>query len=120
LRLSARVEGGDLVKRRLRDAGVRGHRAVAREVRRSALIVQGGAKQRCPVDTGRLRNDIGVEFDDDGLGAAVGNSVDYAPHVHFGTRVMPENPYLFNALEEHRQDFVHNLNRALDAAMEGR
>jgi phage gpG-like protein len=120
LRLSARVEGGDLVKRRLREAGARGHRAVAREVRRSALIVQGGAKQRCPVDTGRLRNSIAVEADADGLGAAVGTNVDYAPHVHFGTRFVPERPFLFNALEEHRQDFVRNLNRALDDAMEGR
>jgi HK97 gp10 family phage protein len=120
LRIGARLEGGDLVKRRLRDAGVRGHAAAQREVRRSALIVQGGAKQRAPVDTGRLRNSIAVEVDADGLGATVGTNVEYAPFQEFGTRTVPAHPFLFPALEEHRQDFVSNLSRALDDAMEGR
>jgi HK97 gp10 family phage protein len=60
-------------------------RRARREVKRAALNVEGGAKQRCPVDTGRLRSSITHQVDADGLGAVVGTNVEYAAKVEFGT-----------------------------------
>lgn len=51
----------------------------------AALNVQRVAKQKCPVDTGRLRGSIRVEFYSNGLGAGVSTDVKYAPAVEFGS-----------------------------------
>jgi len=62
--------------------------AVKKQVNRAALAVQKGARERCPVDTGRLRSSIRVTFVDRmvRLTAEVGTTVEYAPYVEYGTR----------------------------------
>jgi len=56
----------------------------------AAIDVERNAKQRAPVDNGRLRSDIQkeVEVADNGavVSARVLNTVNYAPYVEFGTR----------------------------------
>lgn len=53
-------------------------------LRKSALTIEGAAKQLAPVDTGRLRSSIASEFAP--WRAQVGTTVFYAPFVEFGTR----------------------------------
>lgn len=59
--------------------------AVKTVVNETAIKVQRGAKQRCPVDTGRLRASIAMEPFKGGLTIDVGTKVKYAPYVEFGT-----------------------------------
>lgn len=58
---------------------------VKKQVNTSALKVQRGAKQRCAVDTGRLRSSIAMEPYNGGLTIEVGTDVKYAPYIEFGT-----------------------------------
>jgi len=60
-------------------------REIKKQVLYSAYAIQKGAKEKCPVDHGILRNSINVEPTNNGFGADVGTNVHYAPHVEFGT-----------------------------------
>jgi len=53
-------------------------------------------RQLAPVDTGRLRNSIGVTEGADarGLYFDVGPTVDYAIHVEYGTSRSPAQPFV--------------------------
>jgi HK97 gp10 family phage protein len=116
LSTTVRVEGMPALRRALLTITQEGRRTVQREVMRSALKVQAGAKVRCPVDTGRLRNSIAVEIQDEGLSALVGTNVEYAPFVEFGTSRQRPQPYLFPAYEEEHPQFVERLRRELGSA----
>lgn len=99
--------------------------AIAREIEEAgkeavldtALAVEGGAKRRVPVRTGRLRNSIGHELADDKLSARVGTNVEYGPYVEFGTTRMHARPYLFPAAESERRGFAKRLKEALKRAI---
>lgn len=52
----------------------------------AAVRCQTRARERCPVDTGRLRTSIRVRFLNGGLAADVYTDVLYAPFVESGTR----------------------------------
>lgn len=57
---------------------------VARFLDRASIFMQGQARKKAVVDTGRMRNSIGVEKPSDRL-RRIGPNVDYAEHVEFGT-----------------------------------
>ncbi len=72
--------------------------AAKQEVATSALNIRFGAMQRCPVDTGRLRASISIEYVRDGLGAEIGTEMQYAPYVEFGTKPHEIKPKTKRAL----------------------
>lgn len=98
------------------------------EAIRSALEICGGtaeghAKERCPVQSGNLRNSISHEPRGDDT-EAIGTNIEYAPFVEFGHNQEPgryvpaigkrlvashvaAKPYLVPALEEHQQEYVN-------------
>jgi HK97 gp10 family phage protein len=114
--IRVRVEGMSALRRALLNVDAEGRRTVQREVFRSLLNVQRRAKERCPVDTGRLRNSIAIEPADEGLSGTVGTNVEYAPYVEFGTRYMPAQPFLLPAIEEEQPEFVRRLKEQLGSA----
>lgn len=102
---------------------------LGREVMRTALAVQAGAKRGVPVDTGRLRNSIAVARSDDGLSAEVGTNVQYARRIEFGfigaDRLgrryhQRPRPYLFPALEAERAGHVQRVTGVLRRLGQGR
>ena len=74
---------------------------VGRELTRRTIKVDRAAKDRCPVDTGRLRSSITWRLgrDSQGLLGIVGTNVTYAPYVEFGTARTAAQPYLRPALQ---------------------
>jgi len=56
------------------------------------------AKMDAPVDTGRLRADIGTTFNEKELEGVVYNTVEYAIYVHEGTYKMKSRPYMRRAI----------------------
>lgn len=69
----------------------------------AAQEVRTEAVQNCPVDTGRLRQSIGVQqVNPDHY--RVGTNVEYAPYVEFGTRHQAAQPFLRPALEKVKRD----------------
>lgn len=57
--------------------------AVAKALETIGLVAERYAKEMCPTDTGRLKNSISHQVDDDTV--YVGTNVEYAPYVEFGT-----------------------------------
>lgn len=69
-----------------------------------AFATQADAQQICPVDTGLLRNSIGVFSER--LLRQVGTDVEYAWYVHDGTKKMSARPYLTPPFESHQAELV--------------
>lgn len=83
------IEGLAEFMERLR-AGVAG--PVRRFLESAAIAVQSAARERAPVDTGRLRADIGYELDESSppLWAKVGPNVFYGPYMEYGTGTLAD------------------------------
>lgn len=64
--------------------------AVTQSIERACLLVEGTAKELCPVDDGQLRQSITSEMINE-LTGAVGTNVEYAPYVHQGTGIYAVN-----------------------------
>ena len=93
----------------------------------SALNIEREAKQRAPVDTGRLRSSIRSTINQGALKATVGTDVEYAVYLEHGDgythRAGPRKgqptPFLFPAFEQERPKFEDALERVIvDAAEE--
>ena len=69
----------------LKDMGDLVADAVFDEAQATALEIETDAKQRCPVDTGRLRSSIKAIYDRKTFTAGVFTDVEYAPDVEFGS-----------------------------------
>lgn len=83
-----------------------------------ALAIVKGAKQRCPVDTGRLRSSLHAIFSSDGFGAEIGTDVEYASYPEFGTEKMEAQAYLFPAAEEQQPHYETQIKAAIQASAE--
>lgn len=82
-------------------------------VNETALAVTRKAKQRAPVDTGRLRASIQMQTYSNGLTADVGTNVEYAPYVELGTSRMRAQSFLFPSWTEERPGFEARIRRIL-------
>lgn len=69
------------------------------------------AKEKTPVDTGRLRNSISHAKDDDS--AYVGSNVEYAPYVELGTAKQKANHMLQQAAQNHTSEYKKLAQDAL-------
>lgn len=80
---------------------------VKRELTDTASDIEEEAKNRAPVDTGRLR--ASIEADVKGLEANIGTDVEYAPYVHDGTYEIEAQPFLFSAADGILEDLEERL-----------
>lgn len=82
--MSVQVKGMLAVIAAFDGVNAEAERAVKRVVRKTAVRVEGRAKELVPVDTGRLRSSITHEIDASGFSGTVGTNVEYARDVEFG------------------------------------
>lgn len=87
---------------------------VKRAIAKGAFAVQKDAKILAPVDTGRLRSSIKIDFFKGGLTADVNTNVEYAANVEFGSSRQRSSPYLFPAYEQNRAEIFKDLKEALE------
>jgi HK97 gp10 family phage protein len=111
--MNVELRGMEQTKRLLAMVPPEATKTVVREIRRSTLNVQAGAKRRAPVDTGRLRNSIATAYENGGLRGIVGTNVEYAKFVEFGTRRTRAHPFMHPAFEEEWPRFVARLRAAV-------
>lgn len=90
-------------------SGVLASRKVQQILSKTAHDIESTAKQLAAVDTGTMRNSIGVDIRP--LQATVGPTVNYAPYVEFGTSRQAPQPFMGPALDRHS----HAFYAALDA-----
>lgn len=62
---------------------------ISKALEKIGLIAERYAKEKCVVDTGRLRNSISHQVDDKTV--YIGTNVEYAPYIEFGTGIHAEN-----------------------------
>ena len=93
--------------------------AVLDGVRSFADQTESIAKGQVPVDTGRLRESIRAEVEDDGdsVSMALSANTDYATYVELGTRRMPARPYIRPAVIQHTDVAVACIATAVENAL---
>jgi HK97 gp10 family phage protein len=94
----------------LGDASWRVTRAASDVLDKTAHDIEATAKQLVPVDTGALKNSIGVDRPlTDALVAEVGPTQEYGAHVEYGTVHMAPHAYMGPALDLYGPGFVDAL-----------
>ena len=89
-------------------------RAKRRGLEAIGLAAEGYAKRETPVRTGRLRNSISHETDDEA--AYIGTNVEYAPYVELGARGRSGVHMLQRAATEHTDEYKQIMEDALKNA----
>ncbi len=83
----------------------------------AALIVEGDATLLSPVETGYLKGSISHEVVSE-QEVRIGSSVEYAPHVEYGTSKMAAQPFLRPAFDKNKdgveQLIGEHFKKALD------
>ena len=103
------------VTSRTKEVGAQFKKAVEKGLTAAALLVEGDAKLRAPVDTGNLRSSITHTASGDR--ATVHTNVEYAPYMEYGTSRTAAQPYLTPALLENRDQiqkvFEQNIKQGV-------
>jgi len=122
--IKVKVDGVEEVLANLNNISERARRNIQNELITAAAHVMNGARKRCPVDTGTLRNSIAVNKVSD-FEVEVGtylpetppptlnveSYMPYAAFVEYGTKKMKAQPFLFPAYEEEKPKFLKRLKR---------
>ena len=88
--------------------------AISKALWAIGATAEGYAKQKCPVDTGRLRNSITHE--EDNRSTYIGTNVEYASFVEFGTSRHPTpQPYIRPAATQHSDEYKKIVKASLEA-----
>ena len=77
------------------------------------LMAERYAKNDCPVDTGRLRNSITHETDNDSV--YIGTNVEYGKYVELGTSKRRPHPFLRPAALEHTAEYKNIIIKHLQS-----
>ncbi|KHS52548.1 HK97-gp10 family putative phage morphogenesis protein [Brevibacterium linens] len=98
----------------LRAAGEKAQNMAADAIAKTAADISNDAKVFAPVRTGNLRNSIGYDLmqDSGGVGAEIGPTVSYAPHLEWGTSVMAPRPFLGPAFDR-RSPYLEQALRSI-------
>lgn len=86
--------------------------AIVRALYRIGLECEGYAKNLCHVVTGRLRNSITFDLDEDAV--YVGTNVEYAAFEEEGTSKRKPHPFLRPAAENHKKKWRQILEDELE------
>jgi HK97 gp10 family phage protein len=79
-----------------------------------AHLVAEAAKERVPVNTGRLRDAIHVEHDGDDVAVVAGDTEAFYGHiVEHGSTYVPPHPFLIPAMEANRTEVVGMVKAAI-------
>lgn len=93
--------------RHLGDAPAKAEKLTKVVVKKIAFDTVTLAQNKVPVDTGNLKNTIGQDFDDDGLGFEAGPTANYGADVEYGTRaheIRPRNAKALHWVDSEGQD----------------
>lgn len=113
-RQTVQIEGLDRLKRQLEALAPELEAAAKKAVKEAADAVKEQTRQNVRVDTGNLRDEVDIEYKDDGMTATVGwkNRKDwYATVQEHGTSRIPAQPALGPALEAERARFEERLRQ---------
>lgn len=82
-------------------------------VAKTAAEASAYAQRIVPVDTGRLKQSIGVWPGDGGLSATVTPDTEYMVYVEYGTRYMAAQPYMMPTASQYAPVFKDRMEALL-------
>ena len=111
-----KITGDKELQKQIKTLGKKSIQALKVAMLKSAILVEGTAKENAPYRFGRLRASI----THDPLTATsttqkVGSDVEYAPWQEYGTAKMPAHPYLLPALKTNRLKILNIVKKAIKA-----
>lgn len=80
-------------------------------VKDNGAALQEAAQRKAPVDTGNLKQNIGLEIRDGGLTAEVEPTAEYAAYVEYGTRFMNAQPYMRPSYNQQKEKFKSDMKK---------
>ena len=92
------------------------HVALKQALTAIGMTAETHAKEKCPVDTGNLRNSIANEINMNEQCAIIGSNVEYAPFVELGTSRQRSKPYLRPAITDYSGEYKALANQAFKNA----
>ncbi|MDJ0321831.1 HK97-gp10 family putative phage morphogenesis protein [Pseudarthrobacter sp. PS3-L1] len=99
-------------------AGARATRLGPVVVMKTAKDIEGTAKTMAPVDTGNLKNSIGVERTGD-FSAEIGPTANYGIYLELGTSRMAPQPFMAPAFDKHLPAFEQAVAQLGEDALNG-
>lgn len=93
----------------LAKAGPKALALAHRVVVKTAFDIEATAKQLAAVDTGNMRDSIGVDVSP--LQAVIGPTVNYAPYVEYGTSRQAPQPFMGPALDRHTLAYIRAMEK---------
>ncbi|MFJ4687055.1 HK97-gp10 family putative phage morphogenesis protein [Streptomyces sp. NPDC088789] len=119
-RVTVRVTGRDRLRRRLEELPETITEALRKGVQESSEAVRDDTRRGVRVGEGTLRDNVGIEYEADGLAATVGWHDDahyYARFHEVGTRSIEAQPALGPALERERTQYRARLTAEVRAVL---
>lgn len=80
-------------------------------VKDNGAALQEAAQRKAPVDTGNLKQNIGLEIRDGGMTAEVEPTAEYAAYVEYGTRFMNAQPYMRPSYNQQKEKFKSDMKK---------
>ncbi len=137
MKINANIIGTDALLKKFKSFGQEGERKFEQVTKVAAEEIKEDAKQRTPVDTGKLRQSISSQKEE-GISYKIYSAEPYAPYMEFGTGGLvdipkgweslaakfkgkgirqvnlPARPYMYPAFKAGSKQYVKDLDKALD------
>ncbi|WP_078431007.1 HK97-gp10 family putative phage morphogenesis protein [Alkalihalobacterium alkalinitrilicum] len=109
MKINIKVNGLDKLQKELKRYAKEKPEGLKKIVAETAVSVEGGAIARAPVDTGNLKNSMGIRFENDGATAEVFNSANYSQWVEYGSYKAAAQPFLYPSWEQQSKNYMQAL-----------
>lgn len=106
-----------ILRRKVRDLRAIDEKSLSGALKIAGAEASNEAKRKAPVDTGKLRSNIGFERLPDGKSIEVFSNAEYSGYVEFGTRFQNAQPYFTPAVRLAMRNLVNNLDRLIKKAI---
>lgn len=106
-----KLEGTEKLKKALQYAGCKTE--IKRCVSKYGAKLNDKMVQKAPHDSGTLRRSITISKADNGLTVEVEPTVEYAPYLEYGTRLMEAQPFVKPSLDEVKPKFLSEIKKIM-------
>jgi len=119
MRYSIKIKDSDLnqLKSKIKDLKAIDERGLSGALKKAAKTAVNNAKRNAPVDTGKLRDNIGYDTDPMQKRVEVFSNAEYSGYVEFGTRFQNAQPYFTPAVRLAVRNLKKDLERLIKKAI---
>lgn len=119
MRYEIKIKESDLssLRSKIRDLKAIDERGLSGALKKAAKTAVNNAKRNAPVDTGKLRDNIGYEMVLEHKRVEVFSNAEYSGYVEFGTRRQKQKPYFRPAIRLAMRNLQKDLDRLIKKAI---